>query len=60
MMSTSGSRWDATANANRTNMPLEYRFTGVSRNCSTPANATISSNLWSISRRFMPRIAPFK
>ena len=41
----SGSRWAATANASRTDMPLEYRLTGVSMNCSTPANSTISSNL---------------
>ena len=41
-------------------MPLEYRFTGVSRNCSTPENSTISSNLRTISLRRMPRIAPFR
>ena len=29
-----GSRWAATANARRRYMPLEYRFTGVSRNSS--------------------------
>ncbi len=45
----SGSRWAATAKARRTYIPLEYRFTGVSRNCSTSENATISSNFLSIS-----------
>ena len=43
--STSGSRWAATENASRTYMPLEYRFTGVSMNCSTPENSRISSSL---------------
>ena len=56
----SGSRWAATANASRTYIPLEYRFTGVSRNCSTSANATISSNFAPISVRRMPRIAPLR
>ena len=41
-------------------MPLEYRFTGVSRNASTSENATISSNFFLISSRLIPRIAPFK
>ena len=56
----SGSRCAATANASRTYIPLEYRFTGVSMNFSTPENSTIASKRWSISRRFMPRIAPFR
>ena len=34
----------ATANARRIYMPLEYRFTGVSRNFSTSENLTMSSN----------------
>src|SRR3989344_5762392 len=34
----SGSRCAATEKARRTYMPLEYRFTGESRNCSMPAN----------------------
>ena len=44
----------------RTYMPLEYRFTGVSMNFSTPENSTIASKRSSISRRFIPRIAPFR
>ena len=55
----SGSRCAATENASRTYIPLEYRFTGVSRNVSTPEKSTISSNFASISPRFIPRIAPF-
>ena len=35
-------------------------MTGVSRNFSTSAKATISSNLRRISARVMPRIAPFR
>ena len=35
-------------------------LTGVSRNRSTSANATISSNLRTISARLMPRIAPLR
>ena len=46
----SGSRCAATANASRTYMPLEYRFTGVSMKRSTPENSTISSKRCSISR----------
>ena len=57
---TSGSKWAATANARRTYMPLEYRFTGVSMNFSTPEKSTISSKRCSISPRFIPRIAPFR
>ncbi len=53
-------RCAATANASLTYIPLLYRFTGVSRNVSTPANSTISSNFRLISVRLMPRIAPFK
>ena len=56
----SGSRCAATANASRTYIPLEYRFTGVSMNFSTPANSTISGNLRWISRRFIPSTAPFR
>jgi len=56
----SGSRCAATPNASRTYIPEEYRLTGVSRNFSTSANATISSNLRLISARDIPRIAPFK
>jgi hypothetical protein len=50
----------ATAKASRTYMPDEKCLTGVSRNFSTSAKATISSNLRLISTRLMPRIAPFK
>ena len=60
MISTSGSRCAATANASRTYIPLEYRLTGVSMNFPIPLNSTISSNFALISRRFMPRIAPFR
>ena len=56
----SGSRCAATANASRTYIPLEYRFTGVSMNFSTPANSTISGNLRWISRRLIPSTAPFR
>ena len=41
-------------------MPLEYRFTGVSMNCSTPENSTIASILRAISRRFIPSTDPFR
>ncbi len=41
-------------------MPLLYRLTGVSRNFSTSAKATISSNLLRISARVMPRMDPFR
>ena len=41
-------------------MPDEKCLTGVSKNFSTLAKATISSNLRLISTRLMPRIAPFK
>ena len=37
----SGSKCAATAKPRRTYIPLEYRFTGVSMNCSTPENSTI-------------------
>ena len=60
MMSTSGSRCAATANASLTYIPLEYRLTGVSMNLPIPLKSTISSNFALISRRFMPRIAPFR
>jgi len=60
MISTSGSRCAATANASRTYIPLEYRLTGVSMNFPIPLNSTMSSNFALTSRRFMPRIAPFK
>ena len=60
MISTSGSRCAATANASRTYIPLEYRLTGVSMNFPIPLNSTMSSNFALISRRFMPRIAPFR
>src|SRR2546421_64289 len=56
----SGSRCAATANASRMYMPLEYRFTGVSMNFSTPAQSTIWSNLAEISDPRMPRMAPFR
>ena len=46
----SGSRCAATANASRRYIPDEYRLSGVSRNRSTPANATISSKRRAISR----------
>ena len=55
-----GSRWAATANASRMYIPLLYRFTGVSRNFSTSAKATILSNFFLISARLMPRMAPFR
>ena len=56
----SGSRCAATENASRTYMPLEYRLTGVSMNFSTPAKSMISGSFSPISRRFMPRIEPFR
>ena len=56
----SGSRCAATAKASRTDMPLEYRLTGVSMNCSTPANSTMSRNLRAISRRLIPSTEPFR
>ena len=58
-MRISGSRCAATAKASRTCIPELYRFTGVSRNFSTPEKATISSNLRSISRLVIPRRVPF-
>ena len=59
-MRISGSRCAATANASRTYIPDEYRFTGVSRKASTSENATISSNLRVISDRRMPRSEPLR
>ena len=56
----SGLRCAATANARRTYMPLLYRFTGVSRNCATPAKSTMASNCARISAFDMPRIAPLR
>jgi hypothetical protein len=56
----SGSKCAATENASRTNIPLEYRFTGVSMNFSMPEKSTIVSSLRVISLRFMPRIAPLR
>src|SRR5918911_368345 len=56
----SGSTWAATAKARRRYMPEEYRFTGVSMNCSTPANSTMSSKRSRICARFIPRMAPFR
>ena len=44
-----------TENPSRT---LGVMLTGVSMNCSTSAKATISSNFWAISSRFIPRMAP--
>jgi hypothetical protein len=57
---TSGSRCAATAKARRRYMPLEYRFTGVSRNCSVPAKSTISSKRRAVSARLMPRTAALR
>ena len=51
MSRISGSMWAATANARRTYMPLEYRFTGVSMNLSISAKLTTASNLSATSRR---------
>src|SRR5687768_6879941 len=48
------------ANASRTRIPEEYRFTGVSMNLSTPENSTMASNFRWISAFVMPRIAPFR
>ena len=59
MIMISELRWAATANASRTNIPDEYRFTGVSMNSPTSENAMISSIRSLIAARFMPRIAPF-
>jgi len=41
-------------------MPLLYRFTGVSRNLSTDAKETISSNFRLTSVLVIPRIAPLR
>jgi hypothetical protein len=56
----SGSRCAATAKASRTYIPLLYRLTGVSRNRSTSAKATISSNFFRISALVIPKIAPLR
>ena len=59
-MRMSGSRWAATAKANFTYMPEEYRFTGVSTNWEISEKSTISSSFRVISPRVMPRIAPLR
>lgn len=41
-------------------MPVEYRFTGVSRNSERPENSTIRSNFFATSLLDKPRIAPFR
>ena len=56
----SGSRCDATANASRVYIPLEYRLTGVSRNSPISANSTIWSNFRCTSRWDMPRMEPLR
>ena len=50
----------AIENANLTDIPLEYLFTGVSINFPTPEKSTISSNFESISLFDIPKMAPFK
>ena len=60
MISISGSRCAATANASRTFIPEEYLLIGVSKNFSTPEKSTISSNFRSISFLCIPKIVPFR
>ena len=56
----SGSKWAATAKPSLTYMPVENLFTGVSKNFSISAKATISSSLFDISLKLKPFIDPFK
>ena len=59
MIMISLSRCAATEKASLTNIPEEYRFTGVSMKSRTSENSMMSSILASISALVMPRIAPF-
>src|SRR5438067_333920 len=50
----------AVANASRTYMPLEYSFTGRSRNSPMSANAAIEGSARAISPRLSPMISPLR
>src|SRR5437899_8782750 len=59
-MRMSGSMWIATANARRTNIPLEYVFTGRSTNSPISANFSIEGIRWRVCASENPRIEAFK
>ncbi len=60
MTRMSASTCAITANARRTDMPLEYIFTGWSRKVPMSAKAAIESKRWSSSRRVSPRTCPLR